>query len=107
MNTNEYCIILTTFAKQEEAKRLINSLLSKQLAACIQCFPIQSYYIWKGKIENDNEVTLFIKTKTSAYEEVEKEIKQHHPYETPEIIKIPITAGSVEYLNWINDNVKN
>lgn len=106
MTSNDYCIVLTTFAKTEDAKPLINSLLNKQLAACIQCFPIQSYYTWKGKVENDNEVMLFIKTKNSAYQDVEKEIKISHTYETAEIIQIPVTNGSQEYLGWINENVK-
>jgi len=103
---NNYCIILTTFAKQDEAKPLIDSLLSKQLAACIQCFPIHSHYVWKGKVENNDEVMLFIKTMSSMYPEVEKEIKAHHPYETPEIVQIPITNGSQEYLSWIGDSIR-
>ncbi|MDR0295602.1 MAG: divalent-cation tolerance protein CutA [Prevotellaceae bacterium] len=105
MANNNYCIILTTFAKLEEAKPLIDNLLSKQLAACVQCFPIQSHYTWKGKVEHNDEVVLFIKTASSRYQEVEKEIKDYHPYETPEIVQIPITNGSQEYLSWISDNV--
>jgi len=105
MTINDYCIVLTTFAKMEDAKPLVDSLLNKQLAACIQCFPIQSYYTWKGKVENESEVLLFIKTKSCVYQEVEKEIKCHHTYETPEIIQIPVTNGSNEYLGWINDNI--
>ena len=104
MTNNNYCIVLTTFAKPDEAKPLIDDLLKKGLAACVQCFPIHSYYTWKGKVENNDEVMLFIKTANNRYQEVEKEIKDHHPYETPEIIQIPITTGSQEYLAWINDN---
>lgn len=52
MVNNDYCIVLTTFAKMEDAKPLIDKLLNKQLAACIQCFPTQSYYTWKGNIES-------------------------------------------------------
>ena len=106
MTNHDYCIVLTTFPKMENAKPLADSLLSKQLAACIQCFPIQSYYTWRGKVENDSEVALFIKTKSGVYQDVEKEIKIHHTYEIPEIIQIPITNGSQEYLGWINDVIK-
>ena len=106
MNTNDYCIVLTTFAKMEDAKPLVDCLLNKQLAACIQCFPIHSYYTWKGEVANDSEVVLFIKTKNGVYQDVEKEIKINHTYETPEIIQIPITNGSQEYLGWMNSNIK-
>jgi len=106
MSGNDYCIVLTTFAKMDDAKPLVDSLFEKQLAASVQCFPIQSYYTWKGKIENNSEVILFIGTKSSMYKEVEKEIKLNHTYEIPEIIQIPITNGSDEYLRWIGDSVK-
>lgn len=106
MDSKNYCVVLTTFEKMEDAKPLVEALLSRQLAACIQCFPIQSYYTWKGKVENGGEVVLLIKTKDSVYQEVENEIKQNHTYETPEIIQIPIVNGSREYLGWINDSVK-
>jgi len=106
MMSNDFCIVLTTFAKIEDAKPLVDNLLNKQLAACIQCFPIQSYYTWKGKVENDNEVLLVIKTRNSMYQEVEKEIKLNHSYETPEIVQIPITNGSNEYLDWMSQNIR-
>lgn len=106
MNNNEYCVVLTTFANMDDAKIVIDHLLSKELAACIQCFPIQSYYTWKGKVENDNEIALFIKTKSDVFERVESEIKANHPYETPEIILIPIKNGSAEYLGWMNGLIR-
>ena len=106
MSDDGYGIVMTTFAKMEDAKPLVEKLLSKKLAACVQCLPIQSHYVWKGKVENDSEVILLIKTKGNAYREVENEIKLNHPYETPEIIQIPITNGSTEYLGWIDSNVR-
>ena len=105
MVNNDYCMVLTSFAAIDDAKPLIDNLLSKKLAACVQSFPIHSYYTWKGKVENNDEVLLFIKTVSSMYQKIEEEIKLHHPYETPEIIRIPITNGSQEYLGWISDNV--
>ncbi len=106
MNDKEYCIVLTTFSSIEEAKVLIEILLENQLAACVQCFPIQSFYTWKGKVENEKEIEILIKTKSDMYKDVEEVIKANHSYETPEIIKIPITNGLHDYLEWIDDNVK-
>ena len=102
----EFIIVLTTVDKKEKAEEIANLLLEKQIAGCIQIFPIKSHYRWKGKIENSREFVLFIKTKKSKYKEIEKAIKSIHPYETPEIISIPITNGSKEYLKWLNSEVK-
>ncbi len=102
---SEFIIILTTTDSEEKADKIASHLLEKRLAACVQIFPIKSYYRWKGKIENSSEFALFIKTKKPKYKDVEKEIKSVHSYETPEIISIPILDGSKDYLSWLSKEV--
>lgn len=102
MNTN-YAIVLTTCANEDDSKVIINTLLEKKLAACIQIFPINSFYFWKGEVCNDSEICVLIKCNVCNYEKIEETIKHHHTYELPEIILLPITRGLPGYLNWIDE----
>jgi len=99
----DYAVVLSTCATEEDAKPIIDSLLSKGLAACVQILPINSYYLWKGSVENDSEVLLLIKCKRSKFENIKNEILDIHNYEIPEIIQVPITGGLDKYLAWIDD----
>ncbi len=99
-----YCIIQSTTANEEEAKKIARHLVEKKLIACCSIIPtVTSIYRWKDEITEDNEVLMIMKTKAELYSKVEKEIKKLHSYEVPEIICIPINAGSKEYLNWIDE----
>ncbi len=96
-------MILMTAADVAEAARLAEMLVSAQLAACVQILPpMDSVYRWKGTIERQTEVLLIAKTARSKFEEVEREVRALHSYETPEIIALPITAGSTPYLKWLS-----
>lgn len=97
----KYCLVLTTYADEENGKKIIDALLSQRLAACVQVMPIQSYYHWQGEIAHDKEQLLLIKTKIALYPEVEETIIAHHAYELPELIQVPIASGFAGYLNWI------
>ncbi|MCI5220335.1 MAG: divalent-cation tolerance protein CutA [Candidatus Electrothrix sp. LOE2] len=97
----KYCLVITTYADEENGRKIIDALLSERLAACVQVLPIQSYYHWQGKIAGDEEKLLLIKTKSSLYPKVEKAIIAHHAYELPEVIQLPISAGFSGYLNWL------
>lgn len=97
----KYCLIITSYADEDNGKKIIDALLSERLAACVQVMPIQSYYHWQGKIANDDEKLLLIKTKSSLYTKVEKAILAHHAYELPEVIQLPISVGFSGYLNWL------
>jgi len=103
----DYSIIIVTTADKESAKKIARLLVEKQLAACAQMFPIESVYSWQGKICEDNEVALFIKSRTALFDKIKQAIKEAHAYEVPEIIQIPITNGLPEYLKWIGDNTVN
>ena len=98
-----FSLIITTTANKESAKEIARLLVEKKLAACGQIFPIESLYFWQGKICEENETMLFIKSRTALFEEIKTAIKENHSYEVPEIIQIPIKDGLPEYLKWIDD----
>jgi periplasmic divalent cation tolerance protein len=98
---SDYCVVVTTFADDANGKEVIDALISERLAACVQVFPIQSYYHWKGDIECQAEKLAFIKTKASLFSKVQDSIVANHAYETPEVIQLSIEHGLPEYLNWI------
>ena len=103
----EYIQITTTTEKKEDAQRIAKVLVEKRLAGCVQISgPIESTYWWIGKIETAKEWMIFIKTKKEVYAELEDFITNLHPYETPEIIAMPIVEGSKKYLKWLNNEIK-
>lgn len=97
-----YIQISTTTETKEQAQKIAQYLVEKKLAACVQITgPIESTYPWKGKVETAEEWLCLIKTQENLFNQVEAAIKKLHPYETPEIIAVPIVKGSKEYLNWL------
>ena len=104
---NKYCIVLTTFANETDANKLINAVLENKLAACAQVININSHYMWKGKVCHEPEVLVLFKTQWKLYDLLESKIKEKHPYEIPEIIAVDIEKGLPDYLNWIVEVTKN
>lgn len=101
----KFLIVFITCKSRKEARRIVISLLKKNLIACANIAgPIESIFRWKGRIEKANEVMAYIKTKRGNFAGIEKEVKRLHSYEVPEIIAIPIVAGSKDYLKWIDTN---
>jgi periplasmic divalent cation tolerance protein len=101
-----YIQVVTTTEKKEDAEKIAACLVEKRLAACVQITgPITSLYRWKGQIEKAQEWQCWIKSKETLYKEIEKTIKSVHPYEVPEIIAVPIVAGSRDYLAWLESEV--
>ena len=98
------CIVFVTAPNTEEAQTIARKLLSDQLAACVNILPgMISIYTWKGEACEDSEVLLLIKTRAALFEALSATVEAAHPYEVPEIIAIPISAGSSSYLNWIDE----
>jgi periplasmic divalent cation tolerance protein len=97
----EYCVVLTTCASEEDGRRLALALLDQRLAACVQALGIRSYYTWQGTSAEEPEQLLLIKTRTALYDQVEAALQAIHPYETPEIVCLPLVAGAPSYLGWI------
>jgi periplasmic divalent cation tolerance protein len=99
---SSYVQVVTTTARREEAERIARDLVEKRLAACVQIVgPITSVYRWQGKIETDQEWQCWCKTRGELFARVEEAIRALHPYEVPEILAMPIAAGSARYLAWL------
>ncbi|MBS7622580.1 divalent-cation tolerance protein CutA [Candidatus Bathyarchaeota archaeon] len=95
-------LVLVTCPDRESADRIASSLTTKRLAACVSVAEgVRSLYRWKGKIEEAGELLLMIKTRRRILDRVVYEVKLNHPYQTPEILALPIIGGSQEYLRWL------
>lgn len=101
-----YWLVLTTCPDAESADRLAQVLVGRNLAACVNIQPqVRSIYRWQGRVEESAEHLLFIKTAAARYQELQDVIQANHPYELPEVMAVPIVAGSSEYLSWIHQTV--
>jgi periplasmic divalent cation tolerance protein len=99
-------VIFVTFPDLKTAKKVVRGLVKAKLAACGNIFRISSIFAWKGKIEETPEYAAMIKTVRRNYPKAEKYIREHHPYEVPEIICWPIEKGLKEYIKWLDDSVR-
>lgn len=107
LKLNQYILVLTTVPEIEVGQIIAERLTEERLAACVTISSAgQSVYWWKGKISQESEHILFIKTNKDHYDQIEEKIKQIHPYEVPEIIAIPILAGNKKYLEWIDSETR-
>ena len=105
MKTN-FIIVLVTCGSKVEAEKIIDVLLAKKLIACANMISgVGSKFWWKGKIDKAKEVLVTLKTRREHFRRIEKEVKRIHSYEVPEIVAIPIIAGSKNYLQWIESNI--
>jgi periplasmic divalent cation tolerance protein len=104
---SDYIQIVTTVERREDADRIVLALVEARLAACVQVAgPITSTYRWRGKIETAQEWQCWAKTRRGLYNEVEQAIRRIHPYEVPEILALPILAGSADYLAWLEAELR-
>ena len=103
---SEAIVVFMTAANGEEATRLAEMLVGAHLVACVQILPeIESVYRWQGKIERQAEVLLLAKTTRAKFDELEREVRGLHSYDTPEIIAVPVAAVSEPYLRWLNSSL--
>ncbi len=100
------CVVLTTFENRDQARPVIDALISERLAACVQMMDIESSYTWQGVVEHEPEVLVLIKTTTAVYPMLEKRLAELHPYDVPEILQIPVASGSRAYLAWMAENTR-
>lgn len=94
-------LIITTTKDKKEAKKIAKGLLKKELCACVSLFEIESLYRWNGKIEDENEYLVEIKTSDKNYKKVEKFIKKQHSYKTPQIVAIKLDKIEKRYKKWL------
>ncbi|RST49183.1 divalent-cation tolerance protein CutA [Variovorax sp. MHTC-1] len=95
------CIVMTTASTEDEAEALGTAIVKAGLAACVQVQRVRSFYVWQGTLHREPEWLLLIKTLAARYAVLEAFIRERHSYETPEIVQLPITAGSADYLRWL------
>lgn len=102
----EFSMAFVTAPTSDKAKEIAGGLVSNKLAACVNIIPgITSVYEWEGKIENDSEVLMMIKTRTSRIEELTEFVKKNHPYDVCEVITTSIEGGNKPYLDWLAKTV--
>ncbi len=95
---------MCTAPNEEAGAELARGLVSAGLAACVNVLPgVRSIYVWQEALQDDHEVQLFIKTRPELAERVSSWLEEHHPYEVPEILFLPIRGGSGAYLGWLRE----
>ncbi len=102
-----YIFLYITASGAEEAKKIGKEIVGRRLAACANIVEkIHSVYWWKGKLEEDSEAVLILKTKKDKLQEVVNAVREIHSYENPAIVAIPILGGNQDFLNWIGEEVR-
>jgi periplasmic divalent cation tolerance protein len=97
-------LVLTTVATADEAVKLVRALLDKRLIACGTMLPgARSLYRWEGKVADEQEVVVLLKTRSARLELIETAFGEIHPYKLPELLAIPVTGGLAKYIEWLND----
>lgn len=98
----EALLVITTVDDEQVAAGLAREAVEQRMAACVHLLcPGRSVYLWEGRVEEAQEHTLLLKTSAARYEALERWLVSRHPYQTPEIIALPISAGLNDYLDWI------
>lgn len=107
MSAPEVIMVISNLPDRASAERIADALVTLGVAACVNILGIcTSVYHWEGKLNHTEEVPLLIKTTREAYPQLEAELRKLHPYELPEIIALPVSAGLPEYLNWVAQEIK-
>lgn len=97
--------VYVTFPNKKEAEKMAKNLLMRKLAACLNIFPVESIYSWRGKTVKDKEFVAIIKTKKQNFRKIEKFILKNHSYNTPCILEIPVAKVTKKYQQWLNKNL--
>lgn len=104
MSAPEFVVVLVTTANAEEGTRLGRTLVEEQLAACANVVgPIRSVYRWQGAVEEADEHLVLLKARGADVAALEARVRALHSYDVPEVIALPVTAGSAPYLAWLAD----
>lgn len=103
----ENIVVFITASNQDEAVKIAHALVESRLAGCVNIVKeIRSIYVWRGKIEDESEVLMIVKTQRNLFDSLLKKVKELHSYTVPEVIAAPIVEGSADYLKWLNEVTK-
>lgn len=103
----DFCMVYITTKDIDEARIIAKKVVDQRLAACANVVEdMQSFYHWKGTVEEDTESVLILKTRTDLFSALVQEVKRHHSYEVPCILAYPILDGNPEYLDWLRSETK-
>lgn len=106
MKTAELCIIYTTIGSVEEGRAIARKLVEQQRIVCAHIFPAgHSVYPWEGKVVEENEIVMFLKTKEVLKSEAMSQLESLHPYECPCILSFDITEVNAPYFDWVSNNL--
>jgi len=99
-------VVFVTCSSAEEAGRIARALVDERLAACVNISsPIRSVYRWQGKVTDEEEVLLVIKTTRELFDLLRRAVEKLHSYQVPEVICLPVIDGAPNYLNWVGASV--
>jgi periplasmic divalent cation tolerance protein len=100
-------LIVSTAPSEEKARELGTALVNEALIACANIVPqVRSIYSWQGKLCDEHEVVMLLKTRRELFEKVRARLVELHPYECPEVLQVPIEQGHVPYLAWVRSTAK-
>jgi periplasmic divalent cation tolerance protein len=101
--STDYVIVFVTTKDKAEAEKIAQALLQEKLIACANVIsPVESCFHWLGKIDTAEECLIIMKSRASLFLEIERRVKALHSYEVPEVLALPIIAGSAGYLDWVD-----
>lgn len=104
---NDFIQVFVSCESRQQAKTMVDSLLEAHIIACAQILPkIESFYHWQGQIERSEECLLILKSTGAQFPALQQLVNDLHSYDIPEVVAVPIVAGSPDYLKWINEHVK-
>jgi periplasmic divalent cation tolerance protein len=105
--TKQAIVVLVTAASKQEAARIGRALVKAELAACVNVLPgIRSIFRWEGKVSEEREVLLIVKSRSDLFDRLATEVKRLHSYQVPEVIAFPIAYGAADYLAWIRKSTR-
>jgi periplasmic divalent cation tolerance protein len=106
---NQAIVVLITAPSQEAARRIAHTLLEQKLAACVNLLAgVRSIYWWEGRLVEEDEVLLVVKSRADLFESgLLPAVQAVHPYQTPEVLALPVQAGLPAYLDWIAESTLN
>lgn len=104
--TTKHIAVITTTASADEARRIAKSIVERRLAACAHVSELESFYVWKGALENEKEHRVVFKTTAEQYDAMERAIEEQHSYEVPAIYAVPLERMFAPYAAWLEDNSK-